>query len=588
VKTRTKKAIEKLLERYPQKRSGLLPALKLVQQEGRGCLDHHGLAEVSRLLKVPLSEAYGVRTFYTMLRGQAVGKYHLQLDTNVPALLAGVEKTLMHLEKKLGIRPGQVTPDGMFSIETVEDLAPAGMWPVIQIGDRYYEGMTPARVDRLLAGLRRGRLPDLPVKTHFKSACKILLARRGVEGARDIKVYRRHGGYRALELALKKKPEEIVAEVKAAGLRGRGGAGFPTGVKWGFLPKNTDRPVYLLCNADEGEPGTFKDRQILEYDPHLLIEGMVISGYAIGARTGFIYIRGEFSWIADILERAVEQARKEKLLGKGIRGTSFEFDIVVHRGAGSYICGEETALIESLEGKRGQPRIKPPFPAAVGLYGCPTIVNNVETLANVPYIVEQGAEAYHRIGTPNNYGPKIFSISGHIRRPGAYEYPLGTTLEELLQAAGGVVGRLKAVIVGGLSAPILTAGEVRGLLMDYDSCQKTGTMLGSGGIIVMNQTTSIPRIALRAAEFYAHESCGQCTPCRQGTRVVVELLRRIVEKRGTPEDLQRALDLCATIKGSTLCPSGDAFASSIWTMMKKFSGEFEALLGAPCRSEVSQ
>lgn len=578
MKTDIQKTIDHLLERYPQRRSVLLPALNLAQQEGGGYIRHQHLEEIARILKVPLSEAYGVQTYYSMLKRQPVGKYHLQVDTNIPALLAGADKLLAHLEKKLGIGVGQVTADGMFSLETVEDLASCGTCPVIQVGGRYYENMTPERVDVLLESLRRGELPQLPAESHFKTVCNILLARRGVKNATDIKVYRQQGGYQALAAALKKKPEEIVAMVKDSGLRGRGGAGFPTGVKWGFLPKDSAKPVYLICNADEGEPGTFKDRQIMEYDPHLLIEGMAISGYAIGARLGFIYIRGEFAWIADILERAIEQARKEKLLGKGILGTAVEFDIIVHRGAGAYVCGEETALIESLEGKRGNPRLKPPFPAVVGLYGCPTIVNNVETLANVPYIVQNGPEAYRKIGTPNNFGPKIFGISGHVRRPGVYEYPLGTKLDELLQAAGGVDGQLKAVIVGGLSVPILTAEEASGLVMDYDSCLKRGTMLGSGGIMVMNQTVSIPHIALRTIEFYAHESCGQCTPCRQGSRVIVELLRRIVHKRGTAKDLQRVEELCATIKGSTLCPTGDAFAVPVEAMVKKFRGEFEALL----------
>jgi NADH:ubiquinone oxidoreductase subunit F (NADH-binding) len=315
----------------------------------------------------------------------------------------------------------------------------------------------------------------------------------------------------------------------------------------------------------------------MEFDPHLLIEGMIISGRAIGAKLGFIYIRGEFAWIADILERALEQARQKKLLGPDIQGSGFGFEIVVHLGAGAYVCGEETALIESLEGKRGNPRLKPPFPAVVGLYGSPTIVNNVETLSSVPFIIEHGAEAFKRFGAANNFGPKIFGISGHVRRPGTYEYPLGTKLETLLQAAGGVDGELKAVIVGGLSVPILTAAEAEGLVMDYDSCLKRGTMLGSGGIIVMNKGTSIPRVAQRAMHFYAHESCGQCVPCRQGSRVVAALLDRLLAGRGAPPDVDRVLDLCQAIKGSTLCPTGDAFAVPIEAMVRKFKDEFLAL-----------
>jgi NADH:ubiquinone oxidoreductase subunit F (NADH-binding) len=393
----------------------------------------------------------------------------------------------------------------------------------------------------------------------------VLLARRGTANATDIDVYLATGGYQALPRALHMQPASVVAEVKESNIRGRGGAGFPAGVKWSFLARDTGKPVYLVCNADEGEPGTFKDRQIMEYDPHLLLEGLAISGYAIGAHTGFIYIRGEFGWIADILERAADQARARGFLGKDIQGSGFDFDVVVHRGAGAYVCGEETALIESLEGKRGNPRLKPPFPAVVGLYGCPTIVNNVETLASVPYIVENGAASFKRFGSANNFGPKIFGISGHVQRPGAYEYPLGTPLATLLEAAGGVVGRLKAVIVGGLSVPLLTAEEAEGLLMDYDSCLKKGTMLGSGGIMVLNETACIPRVALRAIRFYAHESCGQCTPCRQGSRTVAA-------------DIDLVLGLCGRIKGSTLCPTGEAFSVPIAAMVTKFRGEFEALV----------
>jgi NADH-quinone oxidoreductase F subunit len=574
-----KQSIEAIAARYPERRSALLPALHLVQQHAQGSISRDDLAAVAQIVGVSVAEAYGVQTYYTMFRREPVGRFHLQVDTNIPAMLAGAEAIVAHLERTLGIRAGETTPDGLFTLSTVEDLASCGTCPVIQVNDRYYEEMTIARTDALLASLRRGVMPEMPVEAHFGSQCNVLLARRALPNATEIDVYLKSGGYRALERALGMSPEAVVAEVKAANLRGRGGAGFPAGVKWGFLPKGGDRPVYLICNADEGEPGTFKDRQIMEYDPHLLIEGMAIAGYAIGAKLGFIYIRGEFAWIAEILERAIEQARSRGRLGRGIQGTSAEFDIIVHLGAGAYVCGEETALIESLEGKRGNPRLKPPFPAVVGLYGCPTIVNNVETLSLVPYIVEHGAQAFMQFGTPNNFGPKIFGISGHVRRPGTYEFPLSTPLATLLDAAGGVVGQLKAVIVGGLSVPILTAQEAEGLVMDYDACQKKGTMLGSGGIIVMNQTASLPEIALRTIRFYAHESCGQCTPCREGSHAIAELLARIVAGRGTTADIDLILKLCAGVTGSTLCPTGEAFAMPIEAMVTKFRDEFEARVG---------
>ncbi len=571
-------SIEAVAARYPDRRSALMPALHLSQRAMGGHVDRAALAEVADLVGVPVSVAFGVQSYYSMFNLRPVGCFHLQVDTNIPAMLAGADEIVAHLERSLGVRVGETTSDGLFTLSTVEDLASCGTCPVIRVGDRYYERMTPDRVDLLLAALRCGETPDLDVDGHWGSVCNVLLARRGNPAARELAVYRQDGGYEALRQALGRSPEAIVAEVKDSNVRGRGGAGFPMGVKWGFLPRERQGPVYLICNADEGEPGTFKDRQILEYDPHLLLEGMAIAGYAIGARLGFIYLRGEFAWIGDILERAAAEARAAGLLGGNILGSGVDFEVVVHLGAGAYVCGEETALIESLEGKRGNPRMKPPFPAGVGLYGAPTIVNNVETLSCVPYIVSQGAAAFKQFGTTNNFGPKIFGVSGHVRRPGAYEYPLGTPLETLLEAAGGVQGELKAVIVGGLSVPILTAAEAAGLVMDFDSCLKRGTMLGSGGIMVMNETTSIPRVALRAIRFYAHESCGQCTPCRQGSHTVAELLARLVEGHGRTEDVDQLLWLCGTIKGSTLCPTGDAFATPIEAMVTKFRPEFEALV----------
>ncbi len=570
--------IEGIAARYPDRRSALMPALHLVQRDQGGFVGADALAEVAELIGVPLSMAYGVQTYYSMFQRKPLGRYHLQVDTNIPAMLAGANDIVAHLERTLGIGVGETTADGLFTLSTVECLASCGTCPVIQVNDRYYESMTPERTDALLASLRQGVLPELPATAHFGSVCNVLLARRGTPNATDIDVYLATGGYRALGRALAMTPAAVTAEVKASNVRGRGGAGFPAGVKWGFLAKDTGKPTYLVCNADEGEPGTFKDRQIMEYDPHLLIEGMAIAGYAIGAKLGFIYIRGEFAWIAEILERAVDQARERGFLGHDLQGSGVEFDIVVHLGAGAYVCGEETALIESLEGKRGNPRLKPPFPAVVGLYGCPTIVNNVETLASVPYIVEHGAQAFMQFGTVNNYGPKIFGISGHVHRPGAYEYPLGVKLETLLAAAGGVVGEMKAVIVGGLSVPILTADEAVDLVMDYDFCLKRWTMLGSGGIMVMNTTTSIPEVALRAIRFYAHESCGQCTPCRQGSHTVASLLERIVAGRGTRSDIDLVLQLCRRIKGTTLCPTGEAFAVPIEAMVTKFRSEFDALV----------
>jgi NADH:ubiquinone oxidoreductase subunit F (NADH-binding)/NADH:ubiquinone oxidoreductase subunit E len=562
-------SVEDIIEKYPRRASAVLPIMQLLQEANGNQLDAAGLEEASRATGMSKSRICGIATYYSMFNTRPVGKYHLQVDTCVPGFLHGADAVVEYLSQKLGIVIGGTTADGMFTLSTVQDLASCATGPVIQVNGRYYENMTPARVDELIDALQREEELENDTSMTVVSECGILLNDRTQPDCRTLDFYKRSGGGQALAKALSMPPEAIIDEVKAAQIRGRGGAGFPAGDKWSFLPKNDPRPVYLICNADEGEPGTFKDRQIMEYNPHLLIEGIAISAYAIGAKQAFIYIRGEFSWIADILEMAIEEAQADGQLG--------HVSIIVHRGAGSYVCGDETAQIESLEGKRGNPRVKPPFPAHSGLYGCPTIVNNVETLANVPYVILHGAEAFKQIGVPGSYGPKIFGVSGHVNKPGIFEYPLGTPLEAILDAAGGVMGKTKGVIVGGLSAPILTAEEAEGLLLDYDSCQRAGTSLGSGGIIVVNDTVRIPELALRTIAFYHHESCGQCVPCREGSRVIEHKLRALLEGRGTRQDIDLLICLCQNIRGLTLCPTGEAFSAPIQAMVAKFRPEFEAL-----------
>lgn len=570
MKTKHHEDVQNIIERYPEKKSAVLPILQLLQKENDNHLGLSAMEEAAQAVDMSTSGIYGIATYYTLFNTQPVGKYHLQVDTCVPGFLHGADKIVKQLSKKLGIAVGETTPDGMFTLSTVQDLASCATGPVIQVNDRYYENMTVAKTNQLITALKKGQWPDDDPSMNVVSKCGILLNDRTKPDCRTLAFYKKRGGYRALKKALAMKPEELISEVKESGIRGRGGAGFPVGVKWSFLPKNDPRPVYLICNADEGEPGTFKDRQIMEFNPHLLVEGIAISAYAIGAAKAFIYIRGEFAWIANILETAIEEAKKD--------GQIAHVDVVVHRGAGSYVCGDETAQIESIEGKRGHPRSKPPFPASFGLYGCPTIVNNVESLASVPYVIKHGAAAFKKIGGPNDFGPKIFGVSGHVNKPGVYEYPLGTRLQVILDAAGGVKGKLKGVIVGGLSVPILTAAEAQDLTLDYASCQKAGTALGSGGIIVINTTVSIPELALRTIEFYQHESCGQCTPCREGSLVIASKLRALLEGRGEKEDIDLILHLCANIRGLTICPTGEAFSLPIQAMIVKFRPEFEALI----------
>jgi len=566
--------IEELMSRYPKKESALLPALTLVQKAYQNNLTKELVKEVAKILDVTDSRAYGVATYYSMFNiDKNIGKYHLQVDTNIPATIMGAVEIYKYLSEKLGIKHGQTTADGLFTLSKVECLASCGTCPVIQVNDKYYELMTKEKVDVLIDSLRQGIMPELPVVYNWATKCNVLLKNRGVENAKSISVYKDLGGYQVLAKARNMRPEEIIQEVKDSQLRGRGGAGFPTGIKWGFVPKNTGKPTYLICNADEGEPGTFKDRQILAYDPHLLIEGMAISAYALGCTQAFIYIRGEFAWIAEILEKAIAEAKADGILG--------DLNIVVHQGAGSYVCGEETALIESLEGKRGLPRMKPPFPAIEGLYGCPTIVNNVETLSSVPYIIENGAKAFKAFGSPAGYGFKLFGVSGAVNKPGAYECPMGISFDDLIDMAGGYSGKIKGVIIGGLSVPILTPEDLAqgiGLKMDYESTLEYGTNLGSGGVMVIGEEFSMPEIAARTIQFYNHESCGQCTPCRMGSNMMKVLLTKIADGKGEKGDIERVLWLCDNIRGNTLCPTGEAYASPVKTMVNKYRHEFEALI----------
>jgi NADH-quinone oxidoreductase subunit F len=410
-------------------------------------------------------------------------------------------------------------------------------------------------------------------------AIKVLTQNIDVPDLQQIEVYESLGGYKNLAKALKEyTPENIVDIVKKSGLRGRGGAGFPTGMKWGFVPKDSGKPIYLCVNADESEPGTFKDRLIIEKDPHQLIEGVIISSYALDCHLAFIYIRGEFVYGSRVLDKAIDQARAKGYIGKNILNSGFDLELSVHRGAGAYICGEETALLESLEGKRGHPRLKPPFPAVVGLYGSPTVINNVETLANVPHIIGNGAEWYAAIGTEKNAGTRLFGVSGHVKRRGVYELPMGTPMKELIyDHCGGIRDgrKLKAIVPGGSSVPVMTADQID-VAMDFDSIAKAGSMLGSAGVIVMDDSTCMVKAARRIAQFYAEESCGQCSQCREGTEWLYRILTRIENGNGRAGELELMLDLCANMKGKTICPLSDAAAMPIESYIQKFYDEFAA------------
>ncbi|HTK82580.1 MAG TPA: NADH-quinone oxidoreductase subunit NuoF [Bacteroidota bacterium] len=395
---------------------------------------------------------------------------------------------------------------------------------------------------------------------------------------RELSVYEQHNGYQALRKALKMKPDEVIDEVKKSNLRGRGGACFPTGLKWSFMPKQSTKPKYLCANGDESEPGTFKDRQIFEYNPHMFIEGSIIAAYAMGIKTVYVYVRGEYAKWIQMLQKAVDDAYAKGYIGNNILDSGFSTDMVVHRGAGAYICGEESALMNSLEGDRGYPRIKPPFPAQVGVWGCPTTINNIETLANVPAILNIGWEAFSKIGAPKQPGTLLYGISGHVNKPGVFELPTGVLLSDLIyKHAGGVPGgkKIKAVIPGGSSTMWLRGEEIEGVHMDADALKVVGTSIGTAGVIVMDEDTDILKVLTRITHFYHHESCGQCTPCREGCGWMEKILQRFLAGEGTLKDIDLLLDVANNIEGNTICALGDAAAWPIQSFVRKFRDEFE-------------
>src|SRR5579863_7500128 len=581
---------DKLQNAYPVKRSALIPML-IYGQDEFGQISDELIAEIAKRLDLRTVEVEETLAYYSMLHRKPWGKHHVQVCTNVACMLRGGYEILDQAKKRLGIDHKETTKDGMFSLEEVECIGACTGAPAIQVNYDFYENLTPKQFDRIIEELDAGKKPA-PVGVisgalHERDPQEtIVISKRfGIKDSRKIDVYLQNEGYQALEKALKQMtPETIIDEVKKSSLRGRGGAGFPTGMKWSFVPKDNPKDRYVICNADESEPGTCKDRPLMEMDPHQLIEGMIIAGRAIGAHQGFIYIRGEYRYVLDLVEEALQEAYQRGYLGKNILGSGFDYDLLIHTGAGAYECGEESALMESLEGKRGYPRIKPPFPAVVGLYGCPTVINNVETLSTIPAIILKGGDWYAGLGTPKNGGTRLYSISGHVNRPGIYELPLGFPLRRLIEeVAGGIPNgkKLKAVIPGGSSCPLLSADEID-VAMDYDSVAKIGSMLGSGGTVVFDEDTCMVDVARRIMHFYAHESCGWCIPCREGTAWLRKMLDRFHEGAGRAEDIPLIDELSKNMLGRTFCPLGDAAALPTISIVKKWRNEFEDHLHGKC------
>ncbi|MBI2094306.1 MAG: NADH-quinone oxidoreductase subunit NuoF [Candidatus Omnitrophica bacterium] len=572
---------EAILARYEQKRAAMLPLLRLIQ-EHLGFIGSEAEEWVGKFLQVAPSHVHEVVTFYTLFHKQPVGKYHIQVCDGIACALRQGRQHLQELSQRLGIQPGQTTPDGRFTLSAVECLCACESAPVAQINDTYVGPLIPGLTERLCDTPES--LPGLPVSYQgVVGLTEPVLARRfTVAQSSSIETYIRDEGYQAARKALTQMtPDQVIAQVSASNLRGLGGAGYPTGKKWSFIPKESTKPKFLVVNADEGEPGTIKDRYLITLDPHRLLEGMVIASFATGCRKAYIYIRGEYATPANILEKAVEEASRYGFLGKRIFNTDHGLEIVVHRGAGAYICGEETALLESLEGKKGFPRLKPPFPAIAGLFASPTVINNVETLSCVPSIIQRGGDWFAKLGFGKTGGTRLFSISGHVKKPGLYEASHGITLRELIEAAGVPEGRnLKAVIPGGISAKILRADEID-VRMDFDSLLAAGTMAGSAGVIVMDDTTCMVEALWYASKFFAHESCGQCSPCREGTGWIFKIVDRIYRGEGRPKDLDILLGISSNMEGRTICVFADAAAWPVQSYITKFREEFSAHVGKP-------
>jgi NADH-quinone oxidoreductase subunit F len=597
-----KAEIRALQARYPEQRSALGMALYVAQREA-GWLPPEVMAEVAELFDLPASDVGEFASFYEMLHDDhEPGQYHIQVCTNVPCMLRGSGKLVAALKARLGIDFKQTTPDGRFTLGPAECLGACGTAPMFMCTEkstgkiRYFEELdTPDKVDTALSLIESGqafgsteRWPVGPYRHAAKADTNYLLSRVDKPDSHTLDSYLADGGYEVargvitggVEGIVQRTPAQVIDEVKAANLRGRGGAGFPAGQKWSFLPAGV-YPRYLVINADESEPGTFKDRMIMEYDPHQLIEGILLTAYAIESERAFVYVRGEYYFAAERLANAIAEARARGFLGENIFGSGKNLEILVHRGAGAYECGEETALLSSLEGYRGQPRLKPPFPAVAGLYRKPTIVNNVETISNVAHILRHGADWYKQWGTPQSPGFRIYCLSGQVKYPGLYELPHGTSLRELIYDYGGGptedAGEVKAVVPGGLSMQMLDINQLDTPL-DNENLTKQGSSLGSAGVIVIGKNENMVEVARRTLGFYHDESCGKCTPCREGTGWLEQILERVENGEGRVDDISLMLYIADMIAGKSFCPFSFAAVWGLQSNIAKFRPEFEAAI----------
>jgi NADH-quinone oxidoreductase subunit F len=541
-----------------QDRNALLPALQEAQIV-YGYIPEPVAVEIGRSLHVPLADIYGVLDFYSMLYHQPTGEHILRVCTDPTCAIAGGEELLTSACQHLNISPGGTSVDGKFSVERSPCLGLCDHAPAVLFDENPLGPVDTARPEQILEGKGARTTGVVDGSLHILTAN----CRNGVPT--QLPDYEAQGGYEGLKTALQNLPEQAIVQVKSAGLVGRGGAAFPTGIKWESAAAAPGETKYVVCNADESEPGTFKDRVLLEGDPHLVLEGMIITAYATGAHKGYIYVRGEYPYIYQIASHAVRDARKAGYLGENILGSGFDFDIELRLGAGAYICGEETALFESIEGKRGFPRLKPPFPTTHGLFNQPTVVSNVETLCNVPFILKNGSEAYRRMGTEDSPGPKLFCLSGDVLQPGVYELPFGVPLHELIFDLGGGIpnGRsLQAVLLGG-AAGCFAGPDQLDVPLSFEGLKSAGLLLGSGVVMVFDDTRDLRQVLVQLGRFFAHESCGKCYPCQLGTQRQYEILKRIAAGKALPEDAERLADVGWTMTDSSLCGLGQTAATAV-------------------------
>ncbi len=594
---------EEFAAHYPpeHRKAAVLHALYLAQEQ-QGYITANAARHVAEVIGITTADVEDVVSYYVMFFRNPVGKFVLQVCNTLSCAVAGSERVIEELERTLGVSAGEIDPTGLFTIQPMECLGACDRAPVVMVNnDHWHERLTPEETPAFVDALRANGVAALngchlaiegrpesewkgktttPVRPRAVPDYEPVLTKYAfTPGGNTLDHYlQNQQGYQGLKKALAMTPDQVVEAVKASGLRGRGGAGFPTGLKWQFVDKKSPNPKYIVCNADESEPGTFKDHLLMERNPHLLIEGCVIGCYAIGSKAAYIYIRGEFFHMQPVLEQAIEDARRAGYVGTNILGTGFDCEVYIHRGAGAYEAGEETALLESLEGKRAQPRYKPPFPAVAGLWACPTAVNNVETLCNVPLVLTRGIEWFASLGPEKNGGPKLFCVSGHVKNPGVFEAPMKVSLRELIDDyAGGIRDghTLKAVIPGGSSVPILMPDQID-IPASFDDIAKAGSLLGSAAIMVFDETTDMVWLAENLLHFYRHESCGKCTPCREGTDWLFQLLNRLLKGEGSAKDVSLLQSVADNINGKTLCAFGDAAATPVLTTLKWFRPEYDA------------